>query len=168
MRARRYVRRTVTVQGSAQSTTTYPSTTQLAGFRVTTPRKLNQLEVYASVAGVQKFSWVVYQKRTGSSAFDLVYQKVTAQATSGAGFVSSGALSYTLAAGKTYAVGAHITGSALVGYVYTSPGFGLAQAGFIAAPFAATFSDGTQPSAAITPYVDSYNKSYIRCTTALP
>ncbi len=156
----------VTVQGSGGlGSTSFMPATQLAEFRVTTPRKLTLLEIYASVPGVQKFTWVVYQKRAASAVYDIVYQSVTAQSMSTIGFVASPALNYTLAAGKTYAIGVHITGSFTIGYHTT----GTALAGFNVAPVGAYYDEtATQPSAAISPSTGSFYIPYLRFTTTLP
>jgi len=42
-------------------------------------RKLSKLQIHASVTGLQKFTWVLDQRRATAWTYDLVYQVVTAQ-----------------------------------------------------------------------------------------
>jgi Cys-rich repeat protein len=160
----------VTVQGSGSvgsvfSNSSYVYATELAEFRVTTPRKLTLLEIDASVSGLQKFTWVVYQKRVNSSLYDLVYQSVTSQTAPLLGFIASPPLDYTFAVGKTYAIGVHIAGPFTLGY----HSVGTAQAGFNTAAVAAGFAEGgAQPSTSIIPVVSPYYFAYLRFTTTLP
>jgi len=151
------------VQGSALSSAQYANTSALAGFRALTTRKLTQIEVYASVAGLQKFTWVVYQKRSASSTYDLVYQKVSALSAPTAGFIASGALDYTFSAGKSYAIGVHIAGPATLYYYYYSQPL---TGSFVQSPLALTYTDGAQPSASISP--SSGYAVNLRLTTTLP
>lgn len=140
----------VAVQGSTNVTTSAVGTVQFSAFRALTARKLTKLEIYASVSGLQKFTWVVYQKRTGSSIYDLVYQAVTAQTAAAVGWIASPILNYSFAAGKSYAVGVHITGTAQVGYASAFSDVYNAHAGFIANSFSASLTAGTQPPSSTT------------------
>ena len=156
----------VTVQGTPTYSNFFSTGgSLLASFRVTTPRKLTLLEAYASVPGLQKFTWVVYLKRSNSNTFDLVYQKVTAQSSPALGWVGSGAISYTFATGKTYAIGVHIAGASS-SYSGLAPA-ALAKAGFITTPGSFLFSEGAKPATFITPGATSY-APYVRFSTALP
>lgn len=154
----------VATQGSTTySTRTASNTTILSAFQALTSRKLTKLETYASFNGLQKVTWVVYEKRNNTEAYDLVYQKVTAQTMPTLGFLTSPALDLTLKEGKTYAVGVHIAGSAAVAYTYSSIP---AKASFMTGSFAAVVSDVSQPSSSITAYSDYYYR-YLRITTAV-
>jgi len=136
-------------------------------FRTLGSRKLSKLEIYASVPGLQKFTWVVYQKRANSSVYDLVYQVVTAQTAATQDWVSSPALDFTFAAAKSYAVGVHITGTARVAFAYVGAIPVYARAGFITAASASQVSDAAQqPSASVTPSSSTY-QPYLRFTTTL-
>jgi hypothetical protein len=156
----------VAVAGAANSYNTYSNTTNVTAFRALSARKLTQIEVNASVVGLQKFTWVVYQKRTNSEVYDLVYQSVTAQAAPVTAWLSSGALNYTLSAGKTYAVGVHITGYASVtlGYGY---GAYLPKASFLSGLFNSTLGSNTQPGATANFSAGGYYSSYLRFTTVV-
>jgi hypothetical protein len=157
----------LSTQGSTYYTDFFGSTTELAVFRTLGARKLSKLEIYASVTGLQKFTWVVYQKRATTSSYDLVYQAVTAQTAPNQDWVASPALDFTFAAGKTYAVGVHITGSARISFSYVSAAPVYARAAFITAANAAQVSEGTQPSAVITPPSSSTYQPYLRFTSTL-
>src|SRR6478736_325902 len=154
----------VSTQGSSSYNDIFTSTTQLSAFRALNARKLNKLEIYGSVSGLQKFTWVVYQKRANASSYDLVYQSVTSQTALNADWVASPALNFTFSAGKTYAVGVHITGPARIAFAYSTT---TAKAGFITAPAAAQVTDGTQPSATLSSLPTSSYQPYLRFTTAL-
>ncbi len=158
----------VAVAGSnTYSSISYSGGLQLSGFRALSSRKLTQIEINASVSGVQKLTWVVYQKRVGSEAYDLVYQRVTAQSAPSIAWLSSGALDFNFVAGKSYAVGVHITGNSSVSSGY---GYGAlpAKAGFIAAAFNYTQNSSTnQPASTLNPSTNTYYNSYLRFTTAV-
>lgn len=158
---------------ATQGSTTYSSTlgsnaTWLAGFRSLTSRKLTKLSVNGSFAGLQKVTWVVYEKRGGAAAYDLVYQKVTSQTMASAGPITSPALDFKLEKGKTYAVGVHIAGSATLAYQYSSSAtLYLFKAAFTASPAAFLESVGeAQPKAVLTP-TSTTTRGYIQATTTL-
>lgn len=158
----------VATQGSTTYTETVSNGTVLSGFRALTARKLTKLEAYGSFGGLQKLTWVVYQKRVGSESYDLVYQKVTAQTMPSEGLLTSPALDFVLEKGKSYAVGVHIAGTARVGYMWSSSGTYLAKASFIAAPISPLPQSATaQPAVTISAYSDYYYQSYLRFTTAV-
>jgi hypothetical protein len=152
------------VQGSPTSPGAYTSESAFAGFRALTTRKLTQVEVYAAVSGLQKFTWVVYQKRSNSSTYDLVYQKVTAQTAATAGFISSGALNYTFSVGKSYLVGVHVAGPVTYYQSFSTP---LLSGSYVVSPFAALYPDGTQPATSLVP-TSSFSVVNLRLTTVLP
>jgi len=157
----------VSTQGSTAYSDFFSSMTELAVFRALGARTLSKLEVYASVSGLQKFTWVVYQKRAASSSYDLVYQAVSAQTAPNQDWVSSPALNFTFAAGKSYAVGVHVTGSTRISFSYQGGASLYARGAFIAGASSAQVSDGaSQPAAVITPSSNSY-QPYLRFTTTL-
>jgi hypothetical protein len=138
----------------------------LAAFRALNSRKLTKLEVSAAFAGLQKLTWVVYQKRDNAATFDLVYQVVTAQSQAALGVIASPALDFTFVSGKTYAVGLHIAGGATVSYAYYGSG---ASAAFLTGSFASTAGGTTQPDASIAALsAGVYYAPYLRLTTVLP
>jgi len=155
-----------------QGTTTYGTNyvngqAPVAVFRVLTPRKLTKLEAHASFAGLQKLTWVVYEKRAASETYDLVYQQVTAQTQAALGLITSPALDFTFEKGKSYAVGVHFAGSANVSYQYSSSTTYSAKAAFNANPYAAFMGSAQDPPTSSTAPTSSY-KSYLRLTTVLP
>lgn len=157
---------------ATQGTTTYSlsatNAAALSAFRTTTARKLTKLEVHASFGGLQKVTWVVYEKRVGADAYDLVYQKVTAQTMPVAGLLASPPLDFLLAKGKSYAVGAHIAGVARFGYMSSASASYLAKASFVVAAFAPSRSSGAaQPNSSITPSSEYSDKLFVRFTTAV-
>ena len=95
---------------------------------VRSPRKLTELQFWLAFASTRQLHWMVFEQV--DSQFILRADKITTEAT-GAGFVSSGALSfdYPLEAGKRYAMGIAIAGGDSV-VVYqdapfeTKPSFG--------------------------------------------
>ncbi|HWZ89450.1 MAG TPA: hypothetical protein VNW92_11390, partial [Polyangiaceae bacterium] len=91
----------------------------------------------------------------------LVYQTVTAQKQPALAFASSGALNYVFEKGKTYAVGAHIQGSAAVAY-YTNA----AQASFFTAATSYVTGSNDTPAISITPFSTS-TRANVRLTTVL-
>jgi hypothetical protein len=156
----------VAVQSSTTSSVKVTNQSSLAAFRVLTSRKLTKLEVSAAFAGLQKLTWVVYQKRDNSATFDLVYQVVTAQSQAALGVIASPALDVVLESGKTYAVGVHIAGGATVSYSYYGNG---ASAAFLSGSFASTAGGSPQPDASIAALsVGAYYAPYLRLTTVLP
>jgi len=134
----------------------------LSGFRVLQDRQLSLLEAYGSVPGLQKCTWVVYEKRASAPTYDLVYQKVTAQKVATPVWISSGAVDFVLAKGKTYAVGVHIDGPANI-YYASSP---LAQASFLTASASYLVSGGTQPLVS-TSLSSTSTRANVRFTTVL-
>jgi hypothetical protein len=73
-----------------------------------TKRTLTQIEASLSFPASRALTWVVYEA-VDAAVFNLVFSSVSTG--TGAGFQSSGAISYTLQAGKTYFIGVNITGS---------------------------------------------------------
>jgi len=147
----------------------YPNDTQLAVLRTLTPRKLTKIELQASFPGLQKLTWVVYQKRAGVETFDLVYQKVTAQSQAALAAITSPVLDFELEKGKTYAIGVHITGTATVLYQYSAtPTLYVAKAAFIATSYAAVAGGSTSPEATLATPSSTPYKTYLKLTTVLP
>ena len=138
------------------------SNTQLLAFRVLTARKLTQLELQGSFAGLQKLTWVVYEKRVGSEIYDLVYQKVTSQTMPTLGAIQSPALDFQLAVGKSYAVGLLVSATATV--YYSSAAQLTAKAAFMTGSFAATISGGVSPPTSAVP-ASTTSRTYIKLTT---
>jgi hypothetical protein len=159
----------VSTQGSTSYSNYGTGYTYLSGFRALATRKLAKLETYGSFSGLQKVTWVVYEKRPTESTYDLVYQKVTAQAKPTLGSIVSPALDFTLVKGKTYAVGVHIAGDSQIAYYYGSSTTYLAKGSFIAAaqPLYVSSYNSTQPATAVNPSYDIYNKYYVRFTTVV-
>lgn len=163
-----------TEEVATQGTTTYSTTyvngqAAVAVFRVLTPRKLNKLEAHATFAGLQKLTWVVYEKRANAETFDLVYQQVTAQTQPTLGAITSPALNFTLEKGKTYAVGLHFSGAATVAYQYGAAATSYAaKAAFNASPYAAFLGNSVDPPTSTPTPSSTPSKPYLRLTTALP
>jgi hypothetical protein len=155
----------VDTQSSASSSQKTSNQTSLAAFRVLSPRKLTKLEVSASFGGLQKLTWVVYQKRAEAETYDLVYQVVTAQTQAAIGVIASPALDFTFESGKSYAIGVHIAGSATLSYQYYGSG---AVGSFLtdSMPFAVAGSQQPDPS-----FSNQYSATYapyLRLTTVVP
>lgn len=161
-------------ESATQGTTTYSSQqyaneTQLAVLRTLTPRKLTRIELQASFPGLQKLTWVVYQKRAGAETFDLVYQKVTSQSQATLAVITSPALDFELEKGKTYAIGVHITGTATVLYQYSATStLYVAKAAFIASSYAALAGGLTSPETTMATPPSTAYKTYLKLTTVLP
>jgi hypothetical protein len=135
----------------------------MTGFNAMTPRKLSQLEVYGSVQGVAKLTWVVYEKRQTSTTYDLVYQKVTAQASGAVGTIASGALNFTFQKGKTYAVGVHVNGPGT--FYYGSP---IAVTAFATSNVAYLVTSSVTSPSSGTSWSTTSSRPYLRMTTTLP
>jgi hypothetical protein len=94
-------------------------------------RKLTQLEANIVLAGSRNLRWVVYELVDGY--FVSRYEAVVLNQ-SGAGYFSSGAISYTLKAGKRYLLAVAVTGGGLAPYYDALPwqpevSFGLVKGG---------------------------------------
>lgn len=158
----------VSTQGLTTSLGYNSGYTYLSGFNVLTSRRLTKLETYASFAGLQKLTWVVYEKRSGGSNYDLVYQRVTSQTMATAGYIASPALDFKLEKGKSYALGVHITGDARVGYVYSTATTYVAKGGFLAganSPYPSSYYT-TSPAPSLTLGID-YTRYFVRFTTVV-
>jgi hypothetical protein len=159
---------------AVQGTTTYGTTSVYsqavaAAFRVLTPRKLTKLEVQASFAGLQKLTWVIYEKRPNAETFDLVHQQVTAQTQPALAGITSPTLDFTFEKGKTYAVGVHFSGTATVSYQYSSVAAAYsAKAAFNTNAYATQFGGDTDPPTSTPTPSSTYYKPYVRLTTVLP
>lgn len=160
----------VSVQGLTSSVSAFTGV-QVGVFRVLTSRTLTELETYASFQGLQKITWVVYEKRPGVETYDLVYQKVTSQTMAVAGIITSPALDFGLEKGKSYAVGVHITGTVNYGYSYDyyNSALNTFKGAFLTGAYAAQSSSGAQaqPETSLSPSYSYYYKTYLRMTTAV-
>jgi hypothetical protein len=76
--------------------------------RVHSDRTLTQIEAYLSFPASRALAWVVYEA-TSSNDFSLGFS--SASTGTGAALQSSGPISYSLKAGKTYLIGVNVTGS---------------------------------------------------------
>lgn len=127
---------------------------------VTSARKLTQIEAQLVLASPRELRWVIYELTAGSyvAKFDKVVSSV-----SGSGFISSGALNFSLAAGKRYLIGVAISGGDAVAYYDTAPvtqgvSFG-AFYGRVFAGYAASYDVG---------YVYTGYATQLRLTTEAP
>jgi hypothetical protein len=111
---------------------------------VTSARKLTELSMNLVLAGPRELRWVVYE--LSGSQFVARVDKVVSNVT-GAGFISSGTLTYGLKAGKRYLLGVAINGGDGVVYYDT-------------APFARTLSFGTLLGRVYTGYHPSLDSGY--------
>jgi hypothetical protein len=96
----------------------YPGELMGNVFEVTAGRKLVEIEMSFVLAAPRELRWVIYEQ-TGSYFVARIDKLVANQ--SGTGFISSGAMSYTLKAGKRYLIGVAITGGDSVSYYDTAP-----------------------------------------------
>lgn len=85
---------------------------------VASARRLTELSFNLVLAGSRRLRWVVYEQsgNTFTARIDKVASNVT-----GTGFISSGALSYALKAGRRYVLGVVISGGDGVAYVDAAP-----------------------------------------------
>jgi hypothetical protein len=79
-------------------------------YRVDRPRTLTEIEQYLSVSGISVFTWVVYEADSYLGYFTKVFEVTTSDSGTGA-FLSSGAVSVPLVAGKYYFLGVVVQGS---------------------------------------------------------
>jgi hypothetical protein len=88
--------------------------------QVNSARKLTEMQLNLSLPPTRSVRWVVFEE-TNDSSFTAKQDWVVANQ-SGAGFFSSGPISYALKAGKTYLFGAVITGgNTFTAYLDTGP-----------------------------------------------
>jgi hypothetical protein len=87
---------------------------------VHTARKLTMIESNLSLQTQRTLIWVVYEQTNANQVgeFDLAYQKTTTG--TGTGFQSSGAISFELTAGKSYAIGVVVVGGSFIYYYDTT------------------------------------------------
>ncbi len=85
---------------------------------VTSPRKVTEMSLNLVLAASRELRWVIYEQ-TGQ-AFTARIDKLVSNV-SGSGFQSSGALSYSLKAGKRYVLGVVVSGGDAVAYYDTAP-----------------------------------------------
>ncbi len=127
---------------------------------VTSARKLTEISLNLVLAAPRELRWVVYEQ-TGQ-VFTARIDKVVSNVT-GAGFATSGAISYSLKAGKRYLFGAVISGGDSVAY-------------FDSAPFSRKLSFGTIAGRISAQYQSTYESGYLtaeyvyqaRATTEAP
>jgi len=86
-------------------------------FEVRSARKLTELQMWLVLAAARDVRWMIYEQV--GNQFVLRAEKTTSVSNS-AGFVSSGALSYQLQAGKRYVVGTQVSGES-IGIYEASP-----------------------------------------------
>jgi hypothetical protein len=79
-------------------------------YRIDRSRTLTEIEQYLSVTGISVFTWVVYEADYSSGYFTKIHEVTTSDSGMGA-FLSSGALSVPLVAGKYYFLGVVVQGS---------------------------------------------------------
>ena len=79
-------------------------------YRVDRARTLTEIEQYLSVSGVSVFTWVVHEADSYVGYFTKVYEGTTSDGGMGV-FLSSGALSVPLTAGKYYFLGVIVQGT---------------------------------------------------------
>lgn len=79
-------------------------------YRVDRARTLSKIEQYLSVSGTSVFTWVVYESTSVGGTFSKVFEK-TVSSSGSATFMSSGAVSVPLTAGKYYLLGVVVQGS---------------------------------------------------------
>lgn len=85
---------------------------------VTSDRELTLLEANLVLAGPRSLRWVIFE--LSGSYYEARYDKVIANQT-GNGYLSSGAISYLLKAGRRYYIGVAVSGGGFVPYYDTAP-----------------------------------------------
>lgn len=96
----------------------YAGTLVATAVAMKSPRTLTELEVQLVLAAPRELRWVIYELvgSTYVAKFDKIASSVT-----GSGFISSGAISFPLAAGKSYLMGVAVSGGDAVTYYDTAP-----------------------------------------------
>jgi len=87
-------------------------------FDVASARKLTELQTQLVLAGPRELRWIVYE--LSGQTFVAKIDKVVSSA-AGSGFYSSGALNFSLAAGKRYLLAVVISGGDVIDYVDSVP-----------------------------------------------
>lgn len=141
------------------------ATTEYAGnfignvIQVRSARKLTELQANLILASPRELRWVVYEQ--SGQIFQARVDKVISNQT-GTGFISSGALNYTLKAGKTYVLGVAVSGGNFISY-------------YDGAPFQAWVSFGSLLgrtdqgyAAQLSAYIDTTVAYQMKVTTELP
>jgi len=112
-----------TVGLAEDATTLYSNTVMGDVVKVSSPRKITEIQAYLVLPSARELRWVVFEETAGYTYTARQDWIVSNQ--SGTGFFSSGAISYALKAGKTYLFGVAITGgNTSIAYFDTAP-FGL-------------------------------------------
>ncbi len=81
-------------------------------------RKLTELSTHLVLSSPRELRWIVYE--FSGNAFVAKIDKVVSSVT-GNGFISSGALSFQLTAGKRYVLGVVVSGGDGVDYIDSNP-----------------------------------------------
>jgi len=127
---------------------------------VKSSRQLTQLEANVVLAAPRDLRYLVYEAYL--SGYVAAYDKVvTAQ--SGSGYASSGAISFTLKAGRRYLLGVAVTGGGFVPYYDAAPFQPDVSFGAVAGSVAASYDSN------ISSYYTSIDRAYsLRFSTSLP
>lgn len=141
------------------------ATTEYAGsfigniVQVRSARKVTELQANLILASPRELRWVIYEQ-TGQVFVARVDKVISNQ--SGTGFISSGAMSYTLKAGKTYVLGVAVSGGNFISY-------------YDGAPFQSWVSFGSLLgrtdqgyAATLQAYIDTALAYQMKVTTELP
>lgn len=105
--------------GIAEDAATYGGSTVIGdALEVHSARKVTSLEANLVLASARELRWVIYEQ-SGTSWIARIDKVVPNQM--GTGFISSGAMSYTLKAGKRYLFAVAVTGGNFIPYYDTAP-----------------------------------------------
>jgi hypothetical protein len=127
--------------------------------QVRSSRKLTELQMNLVLAAPRELRWVVYEQ-TGQLYTARIDKVVSNQ--SGTGFLSSGALNYTLKAGKTYVVGVAVSGGNFISYFDGAPFTGWTSFGSLLGRVEQGYS------ATLNAYVDTSVAYQMKVSTELP
>jgi hypothetical protein len=127
---------------------------------VDSSRKLTELQLQLVLAGPRELRWIVYEL-SGQTFVGKIDKVVSTPA--GSGFMSSGALNFTLTAGKRYLLAVVVSGGDAVDYTDASP-------------FSTEVSFGTVVGRVLNYYpstfdvfsIDPFDTSLMKVTTELP
>ncbi|HYQ18802.1 MAG TPA: hypothetical protein VEQ58_23665 [Polyangiaceae bacterium] len=123
----------------------YAGTLLADAFEVSSARKLTQIQMQLALDGARQLRWVIFELSgsTYVAKLDQVVSGVT-----GTGFISSGALNYSLKAGKRYLLGVVVSGGDAIDYMD-------------AAPYPQTVSFGTALGRVNSSYYSSIDVGYV-------
>lgn len=122
-------------------------------------RRLTLLEANLVLPGPRTLRWVVYEQVDGY--FTSRYDALT-NAQAGSGFLGSGALNYTLKAGKTYLLGVAVTGGGLAPYYDAQPWQPEVSFGAVTGGVTSSYS------VSFYAYANASSAFNLRATTQLP